>query len=163
MRSMERASRCLLATGIVVCAGQVDAQGASRGRLSPWTLTVTASTRVLSETDSAPSLEVSTLLENRTPIHIRVVTGAQCPLFVQVVPNPTGELAFSTASRMRCKTGRALDLAPGKRTTLRRVLRADTLAHFPPGRYGVSAVVTTGTDLIGAWAGSVELPLRSAH
>jgi len=52
-----------------------------------------------------------------------------------------------------------LELAPGDTTMLTRVLRADTLASFAPGTYGVNVAVTTSTGLIGLWAGAVQLPL----
>jgi hypothetical protein len=61
---------------------------------------------------------------------------------------------------MACSTsGPAIDLAPGDTTRLTRVLRADELASYAPGLYGINAAVTTNTAVIGVWAGAVQLPL----
>jgi len=117
----------------------------------------------LSVASGAPNLEVSASLRNATKLRIGVAVGAQCPLFVRVFPDPTGEYADSLAASMACPPGAStLELAPGDTAVLTRVLSADTLASFAPGTYGVNVAVTTSTGLIGVWAGAVQLPLASA-
>jgi hypothetical protein len=129
-------------------------------RLPPPTLSVSATTHVLSVASGAPDLEVSALLRNATLSRIRVAVGVQCPLFVRVFPDPTGEYAGSLDASMACPPGAStLELAPGETTVLTRVLAAATLASFAPGTYGVNVAVTTSTGLIGVWAGAVQLPL----
>jgi hypothetical protein len=93
-------------------------------------------------------------------VHFQVAVGAQCPLFVQIFPDPTGEPSASASGSMACaRGGPTLDLAPGDTAVLTRVLTAETLAAFAPGTYGVSVMVTATTQLIGAWGGAVQLPL----
>lgn len=110
-----------------------------------------------------PALEVSASLRNATKVRIQVAVGAQCPLFVRLFPDPTGEPAGSLDASMACAPGGSiLDLAPGDTTVVSRVLQQDTLSAFAPGTYGVNVAVTTTTGLLGAWAGAVQLPLVAA-
>ena len=163
---MRNALRSLVVFGLVGWASQMPAQTVFRGRRAPVPrpLTVTASARVLSATGAGPSLEVSALLENRTTRHKQVVIGARCPLWVRLFPDPTGEMFESFDDSSLCRTrGPSLDIAPGHSATLTRVLRADTLTSFAPGTYGVNVAVTTNDGSIGAWAGTVQLPLKSSH
>jgi len=104
------------------------------------------------------------LLRNSTKSHILLVNGAQCPLFVRLFPDPTGEQSGSLDLSMGCKSGGpTLDLAPGDTATLTRVFPADTLASFAPGMYGINVVVTTTTDVSGVWGGTVLLPLGASQ
>lgn len=139
--------------------------------LAPPNLTVKATTRVISAASGAPALEVSALLRNQTTVGFQVAVGAQCPLYVELRSDPTGQYADSTSLSMACAPGGpALVLAPGDTAVLTRVLGADTLASFAPGRYGVNVEVSfdTGTGPVGGWgvegvwADSVQLPLASS-
>jgi hypothetical protein len=88
----------------------------------------------------------------------------QCPLFVRLFSDPTGEYFVSLDASIACaQNGTTLDLAPGDTAVLTRVIRADSLASFAQGVYGINVAVTTNTTLIGAWAGAVRLPLASAQ
>ncbi|HYT69939.1 MAG TPA: hypothetical protein VEK78_01075, partial [Gemmatimonadales bacterium] len=88
-------------------------------------------------------------------MRIRIALGTQCPLFVRIFPDPTGEYAASVNGSMACPPGASpLELAPGDTAVLTRVLGADTLASFAPGTYGVNVAVTTSTGLLGVWAGA---------
>jgi hypothetical protein len=151
--------RFLVALVLVACAGETPTE---MRRPAPPTLSVSATTRVIAETDSSLALEVSATLRNGTGVHIQVSVGPTCPLFVRLLWNPTGEFANYTSSSMACpRGGPTLDLAPGDTTVLTRMLGADTLATFAPGTYGVNVAVTTSTGLLGVWAGAVQLPLAT--
>src|SRR6266581_6645186 len=154
---MRSSIRLLVLVALCACRGQGPTE---MNRLAPPTLTVSASTRVVSVASGAPNLEVSALLRNATTVRIGVAVGAHCPLFVRVFPDPTGEYSGSLDASMACPPDASmLELAPGDTTMLTRVLRADTLASFAPGTSGVNVAVTTSTGLIGLWAGGVQLPL----
>jgi hypothetical protein len=161
---MRNATRLLIALLLSACATQAPTgEDVGRTRLAPPTLSVTATSRALPVPGSASDLQVSALLRNLTTTHIQVFVGAQCPLFVRIFPDPTGEQMGSTAAADACPAGGpTLDLAPGDTAVLTRVIRADALASFAPGTYGINAAVTTNTYLIGVWAGAVQLPLASA-
>lgn len=154
---MRHAIQLLVALALFACTGQGPTE---MNRLAPPTLSVSATTRVLPVASGAPDLEVSASLRNATRTRLWVALGAQCPLFVRVFPDPTGEFAGSLDASMACPPGAStLELAPGDSTVLTRVLGADSLASFAPGNYGVNVAVTTSTGLIGVWAGAVQLPL----
>ena len=160
---MRNAMRWLVAVGLSACADQGPRLEDSRLRLAPASLWITAKSRVLASGAEEPELEVSASLQNFTDTHIRVAVGPQCPMFVRVFPNPTGERIVSTSASMACPAGGpTVDVAPGTTIVLTRTLSADTLASFAPGTYGVNVAVTTSTSLIGTWAGTVELPLSGA-
>ena len=111
-----------------------------------------------------PQLEVSASLRNTTTIHIKVAVGEQCPLFVHLFPDTTGEPAVSLNPSMACPpSAPTRDLAPGDTALLIRVLGGDSLASLAPGTYGVNIAVTTSTALIGTWGGAVQLPLALVH
>ena len=157
---VRNAIRLLVAIELLACTGQAPTQ---MNRLSPPTLSISATTQVLSVAGGAPDLEVSASLRNAAQSRIRVAVGAQCPLFVRVFPDPRGEYAGSLDASTACPPGAStLELAPGETTVLTRVLDADTLASFAPGTYGVNVAVTTSPGLIGVWAGPVQLPLASS-
>src|SRR5882762_4427318 len=149
---------------VLVALGACTGRGPTEmNRLAPPTVSVSASTRAVSVASGAPNLEVSASLRNATKLRIGVAVGAQCPLFVRVFPDPTGEYAGSLDASVACPPNVSmLELAPGDTTVLTRVLGSDTLASFAPGTYGVNVAVTTTTGLIGVWAGAVQLPLASA-
>jgi hypothetical protein len=130
---------------------------------APPTLRITGTNRVVSVA-GVPHLEVSASLRNPTTIHIRVSVGEQCPLFVQLYPDTTGEPAGRLNPSMACPpSAPTRDLAPGDTALLIRVLGGDSLASLAPGNYGVNIAVTTSTALIGKWAGFVQLPLALLH
>ncbi len=157
---MRSSIRLSVLVALCACTGQAPTE---MNRLAPPTLSVSASTRVVSVASGAPNLEVSASLRNATKVRIGVAVGAQCPLFVRVFPDPTGEYAGSLDASMACPPDAStLELAPGDTAVLTRVLGADTLASFAPGTYGVNVAVTTSTGLIGVWAGAVQFPLASA-
>ena len=132
-------------------------------RTAPPTLSVNATTQILATSGSTPVLEVSAVLRNGTTERIRVAVGLQCPLYVRLFADPTGEYQDALDASMACPAdASALELAPGDTTVLTRVLRSDTLASYASGTYGVNIAVTTGTAVIGAWAGAVHLPLQAA-
>jgi len=160
--SMRNAVPLLVALGLLACTDRAPTENNyEMRRTAPPTLSVSATTRVLPVAGGAPDLEISASLRNSTVSHIQVAVGAQCPLFVRIFPDPTGEYSGSLDLSMACaQGGPILDLAPGDTAVLTRVLRADTLASFAPGTYGINVAVTTITDLIGVWAGAVQLPLN---
>ena len=126
---------------------------------APPTLQVTGANRVVSAA-SVPELEVSALLRNATRVPIQVAVGAQCPLFVRLFPDSTGTPKGSLDPSMACAAGAATRaLAPGDTAILSRIISSDSLAALAPGVYGINIAVTTSTALLGAWAGSVRLPL----
>jgi len=151
--------RILVALTVGACTGESPTQL----RLAPPTLSITATTRVVSA-GGGSNLEVSASLRNATASRIRVAVGAQCPLFVRLFLDPTGEPAGSLDSSMACVLGAStIELAPGDTAALTRVLSADTFVSFAPGTYGVNVAVTTSSGLLGVWAGAVQLPLAGAR
>jgi hypothetical protein len=125
-------------------------------------LRITGANRVVT-TGGVSELEILASVRNSTSIRIQVVVGAQCPLFVRLFPDSSGEPAGSLGPSMACAPGgSSLDLAPGDTTVLTRRVSADSLAALAPGTYGVNVAVTTSTGLLGAWAGAVHLPLTPA-
>lgn len=160
---MRNAMPLLVALGLLACKGQTPTGEDDSGlRLPPPTLFVSATTRVLPVVGGAADLQVAAVLRNATMSHIQVAVGPQCPLFVRLFPDSTGEYSGSLDQSMACLPGGpTLDLAPGDTTVLTRVLRAGTLASFAQGKYGVNVAVTSSTALIGVWAGAIQLPLGS--
>jgi hypothetical protein len=161
VRARGRSATALLPLALVLmaCTDQAPTETAHHKRDSQ-TISVSAVTRVMVSAIAPPELEVSASLLNGMPSLVRVAVGEQCPLFVRIFPDPTGEYMGALNASMACAPGGpALDLAPGDSAVLTRVLGADTLASFAPGRYGVNVAVTTDTYLIGVWAGTVQLPL----
>lgn len=145
-----------------IAAACGDTATAVRRSRPPPLLTLNAATRVLSA-GAVNELEVSASLRNETTTQIRVAVGSECPLYVRIFPDPTGEAADSLSSSWACALdGRTIALVPGDTAVLTRVLGADTLASFAPGRYGVDVAVTTSTGLIGKRAGTIQLPLPSS-
>lgn len=146
------------------CSSKSPTENDGRLRLAPPTLSVTATSRLVSNMGGGQDLEVSALLRNSTKSHILLANGAQCPLFVRLFPDPTGEASGSLDPSMGCPSGGpTIDLAPGDTTVLTRTLPAATLASFAQGKYGINVAVTTTTDLIGTWGGTVLLPLGSSQ
>ena len=146
------------------CSSETPTENDARRTLPPPALSVTATSRPVSNVRGGQDLEVSALLRNSTKSHILLVNGAQCPLFVRLFPNPTGERPGSLDPSMACPSGRpTIDLAPGDTTVLTRALPADMLASFAPGKYGINVAVTTTTVLAGAWGGTVLLPLGTSQ
>jgi hypothetical protein len=158
MRSVIRA---VVALDLLACTGNTPT--GSMLTLAPPTLSVSAATHVLPATSGTPELQVSASLRNGTKIRIGVAVGTECPLFVQLSPDPTGQPAGSLDASMACPPGGSvLELAPGDTAVLTRVLGADTLAAYAAGLYGVNVAVTTSTGLLGVWAGAVQLPLTTS-
>jgi hypothetical protein len=115
---------------------------------------VSASTQVVS-TASGPSLEIAALITNPTAVVFKLNTGAQCPA-IQIFPDPSGEIQSNA-----CPPAATVDLAPGDTVVLKRVLPSDSLSSYAPGLYGVNIELATDRWAIGAWAGTVSLPLAS--
>jgi len=131
-------------------------------RTPPPMLFPTATTREVT-VGSAHTLEVLVSLYNPTAVHLKVRTGAQCPVFVQLIPHPAPDDQGSLDASMACAfQGSVIDVAPRDSVLLTRVLDADSLNALPPDRYGVNVAVTTSDYVIGTWAGTVELPLSSS-
>ena len=146
------------------CNAEAPTQNGMENRLAPPTLSLTATSRPISNANGGQDLEVSALLRNSTKTHIGVATGALCPLFVRIFPDPTGEPSGSLDLSMACPSGSAtVDLAPTDTLVLTRVLPADSLASFAPGNYGVNVAITTSTAVMGGWAGAILLPLGSSR
>jgi len=157
---MRTVIRVLVGVELLACTGETPTGMLT---LAPPTLSVTATTHVLPVVNSTPELQVSASLRNGTKLRIGVAVGTQCPLLVQLSPDPTGEPAGSLDASMACPPGGStLELAPGDTAVLTRVLGADTLASYAAGLYGVNVAVTTSTGLLGVWAGAVQLPLTTS-
>jgi len=160
---MRKTVICFAALSFVACSSEPTGNGAGL-RLPPPTLSVAASSRPIPNMRGGQDLEVSALLRNSTQSHILLVNGAQCPLFVRLFADPTGEPSGSLDGSMACASrGPTLDLAPGDTVALTRTLPADILASFAPGKYGINVVVTTTTVVTGAWGGTVLLPLGTSQ
>ena len=159
---MRSSIRLPMLVALCACTGQGPTE---MNRLAPPTLSVSASTRVLSVASGPPNLEVSAtprrnFVAFRSDAETSRLGG---PLVIRVFPDPTGEYAGSLDASMACPPDASmLELAPGDTAVLTRVLGADTLASFAPGVYGVNVAVTTSTAVIGVWAGAVQLPLASS-
>lgn len=164
--SIRNAGRMLVVLGLLAC-GEGAAPTQSNGLVGlgpvPMALYLTATTRIVAVVGGAPELEVSTLVRNLGDSTIQIVVGAQCPLFVQLVPDSTGAFEDSVDPSMACpQGGLVFDLAAGDTITLTRTLEADVLASFASGTYGVNVAVTSTSydaGVWGAWAGAVQLPL----
>lgn len=146
----------LVALSLLACRGEAPTS-TGENRLPPPTVSVSASTSVISLPSGDPGLEVIAFLRNGTTSHIRVYHGAQCPLYVSIDWDPTGEPAGSLWWWMACPWSTVpMDLAPGDTASLTRVFGPFT--SITPGTYGINVAVTTSTGLIGVWAGAVHLP-----
>src|SRR5438094_192095 len=138
---MRTVIRLLVALELLACTGETSTGMLT---LAPPTLSVTATTHVLPVVDSPPELQVSASLRNGTKLRIRVAVGTQCPLLVQLSPDPTGEPAGSLDASMACLPGgSSLELAPGDTAVLTRVLGAAHLASYAAGLYGFNVAVPT--------------------
>ena len=150
----------LVALSLQACTGQSPPLLTEQHRLAPPVPRVTAGAFVTSNGGDALVLEVTALLRNATKVHFQVADPAYCPLFVRLFPNPTGEPAGALDGSMQCPSGTpTFDLAPGDSALLTRVLGAGELVAFAPGKYGINVAVTTGTGVVGTWAGNIDLPL----
>ena len=156
---MRTSVRLLSALMVGACTSQSPT---GYNRLPPPSLQVTGTSHVVSSA-GVPSLEVLASLRNPTTTRIQVAVGTECPLFVTLFPDPTGQQQGSVDASMACAPGGStLDLAPGDSAVLTRILPGDSLTGFTPGTYGVNVAVTTSTRVIGTWAGAVQLPLALA-
>ena len=154
----------ILAVGSLACAAERSTDNDVGLRLAPPTLSLSATARPISNASGGNDLEVSALLRNSTKTHIGVAVGAQCPLFVRIFPDPTGEQSGALDASMGCPSGAPqLDVAPSDSLVLTRILSTDELRSFPPGAYGINVAVTTTAGLMGGWAGAVQLPLGTAR
>ena len=148
------------ALGSLACSSEMPTQNDSHLRTAPPTLSISATSREVLNANGSLDLEVSALLRNSTKSHIALVNGAQCPLFVRIFLDPTGEFSNSLDPSMGCPIGGpTVDLSPSDTALLTRVVPANTLASFAPGTYGINVVVTTTTVVSGVWAGAIVLPL----
>src|SRR2546423_13871087 len=149
---MRAVIRVLVVADVLACTGEPPTGMLT---LAPPTLSVTATTHVLPVVNSTPELQVSASLRNGIKLRIGVAVGTQCPLLVQLSPDPTGEPAGSLDASMACPPGGStLELAPGDTAVLTRGLGADNLAFYAAGLYGVHVVVTTSHGLRGALGGA---------
>ena len=99
------------------------------------------------------------MVKNETDSLMGVAVAPDCPLFVRIAPDPTGEPAgFAAASDFCAVAGAMVSLAPGESTALTGVIDSDSLATFGAGTFGVNVSVSTSNAVIGVWAGAVELP-----
>jgi hypothetical protein len=156
----------LLALSALACRAE-ESMSCTRACLttSPPAPTVNATARVVPVAGGAPNLEVSAAVQNATTTHLIV---AQCPLVIRFYPDPPASVGLGGSDA--CPTGSLTrDLAPGDTNTMTRVLRADTLASFAPGRYLVEVAVTyhevartTGDAIMGVLAGGVQFPLDTS-
>src|SRR5437660_979132 len=118
------------ALGLLACSSEMPTQNDSHLRTAPPTLTISATSRAISNTNGSQDLEVSALLRNSTKSHIALVNGAQCPLFVRIFPDPTGEFSNSLDPSMACPIGGPTDDLPvGKE---RKLWDATALAERDP-------------------------------
>lgn len=124
---------------------------------------ITASTRMLTDTSGALGLAVDVVIRNDTKVPFHFYVGSRCPVFVQMYPDSTGQQGGSLDATMACvASGSVLTLVPNDSTVLTRVIPADSLVALVPGQYGVNVAVTSAELLMGAWAGTVQLPLSSS-
>ena len=159
---MKKIFACVVAVSILACTEHGSPTG-NDPRLAPQHLTVTATSRVIASDGGARAIEVSATLKNETNVVRSVAVDPDCPLVVSIQPDPTGEPQLSTSATMFCaETAAMLSIAPGDSAILTRVIGPDSLATYGPGTFGLGALVTTNTALMGIWAGSVQLPLSDA-
>lgn len=93
--------RILIPMALVACNGPAER---THG-LPPPTLSLSAAIQVVSTVDSTLALEVAATLRNETDVLIKVSDGPECPLYVRLFWNPTGEPAGSLSSAMACPPG----------------------------------------------------------
>src|SRR5919204_1492741 len=98
---MRNPVRLVAVLTVGACTGQ---SSTNLHRLAPPTLRVTGTSRAVSAA-GAPDLEVSASLRNATTVRIQVTVGAQCPLFVHFLPDPSGEPVGSLDGSMACAPG----------------------------------------------------------
>ena len=158
-----RVLRFLVPTAaLLACSSPAPTESHSQLTTAPPTLSVAASTRVV-RSSGQPALEVAATLRNATTTHIRVASGAACPLAVRLFSDPTGQAQGTLDASTACTAASpSLDLAPGDSAMVTHVVPADSLASLGSGVYGVNVAVTTTTAVIGVWAGTVTLPLPTA-
>jgi len=155
---MPRSMGVLIVLCSVACTGASPTDNGLR--LPPPTLYPTATTFAVAVSGGASVLEVSVTLHNYTTTHLQAVVSADCPFAVRLFPDSSG--AYEYIGVVGCPAGGSeLDIAPADSAVLTRVFRADTLATFAPGKYGVNVLVGTPTGTIGAWGGAIQLPLVS--
>ncbi len=160
-------------TAVWAAAGLTVAfQGPDAWCLPPSTPETRFATRVLAGAGGASELELTTWFVNRTTVHIRVGSGAQCP-WVGFYPGEVGALPWEEAW-VNCRPAPSIDLAPGDSTVITRVVPADKLATYTPGPYLVEVFATISTSewcsdvpdgipvtgVQGVWSGWMELPLK---
>jgi hypothetical protein len=156
-----RLALCVLLAAAAACSSSPGMTECCRTGTGPG-LNVTAYTQVVPVPGGAPSLQISAVLTNPSTTHILVGMGPQCPLFVQLLSDPTGQPMGSLDGSMACPSSTVtLDVAPGDSAILTRTLTAAALTQYPSGTYGVDISVTTSTALTGVWAGAVQLPLTN--
>src|SRR2546423_5371380 len=156
---MRAVIRVLVVADVLACTGEPPTGMLT---LAPPTLSVTATTHVLPVVNSTPELQVSASLRNGIKLRIGVAVGTQCPLLVQLSPDPTGEPAGSLDASMACPPGGStLELAPGDTAALTPGLGADTLASYAAGLYGGHVSVPTSTGFLRVLGRAGQLPLTT--
>ncbi|MEP6495989.1 MAG: hypothetical protein ABJF01_25135 [bacterium] len=157
---MRKTLQVALSACAIGCSGDIVDSIDHRAPPMP---SIIATTRVVSG-NGASSLEVSAVVSNGTGTPLQIASGPQCPLFVRIFPDSTGESASTTTPAMACSAvGALVDLAPGGSLLMTRTISADSLASYSPGTYGVNVAVTMKTSVVGVWAGAVRLPLGESR
>ena len=123
-------------------------------------LTVVVGTHVAADANGAAVLQVAASFKNATTVHILL---GGCPLFVQLIPDPSGVGIGNLDASMACPAGSpTLDMAPGDSTVQLTELTAAMLASYAPGTYSLNTAVTSSTGLYGPPVIEVSLPLAPA-
>jgi hypothetical protein len=149
----------LLLIGAWACAndGLTSTDGEHRVGNGP-ALGANVGVRVITDSSGAQALYAFAAITNETTVHLGL---AQCPLRVELFPDPTGEHPGRLDGTMACPSGSpVLDMAPGDSTMQSLVLTRDSLAAFASGQYNVEIVLTSSSALWGSPAGDIQLPLN---
>jgi hypothetical protein len=159
---MRKVLWCVVAASVLACTDHGSPTQNNGLTLPPPHLTMTATSRVIATDGGARALEISAMMKNETDKVMAVEVDPNCPLIVQIQPDPTGEPQGSTAASDFCPlSGPMLAIAPGDSTVLTRVIGSDSLAAYGSGTFGLSALASTSTVLMAVWAGAVQLPLSA--
>ena len=158
---MRNVVRSLIAITLVACNRDVPTgNGNTMTTGNGPALTVVVGTRVAADSNGAAVLQVVASFRNETAIHLVLV---QCPLFVLLIPDPSGVHPGRLDSSMACPAGSPmLDMAPGDSTTQMRTLTAEMLAPYAAGQYALNTAITTKTALYGPPVIEISLPLAAA-
>jgi hypothetical protein len=119
--------------------------------------------RVVPDGNGQLGVEVAAHVSNSTNVHFHLGTASNCPLYVRIFPDSTGEPIGVGGFPDPCPSSLlTIDLAPGDSIVLTQFTPASVFTSLPPMLYGFNVGVAFDQRSITGWAGSVRVPLKPA-